>query len=50
MREPAPITICGVRKFPAEIIEFTVPAHERETAIVALMRKMGPHATVFVIG
>ena len=51
MREPAPVTICGVRKSPiAEIIEFTVPAHERETAIVALMRKMGPRATVFVIG
>jgi hypothetical protein len=43
--------ICGVSRYPyLQVIEFTVPAIERESAMVALMRKMGPQATVFVIG
>ena len=43
--------ICGVARYPfPHCIEFVVPAIERESAMVALMRKMGPAATVFVIG
>jgi hypothetical protein len=33
-----------------ECIEFSVHPSERESAIVSLMRKMGPQATVFSIG